>query len=373
MGRTPLAIAGICLFFSLAAPPSGAEESWSQRISFGGYGDIHYNNPEIGTMSQSALSRADVHRLVLGWGYEFTPQIRVDVEVDFEHAAQEIELELAHLDYDLNSGLTLRAGSVLMPVGPLNEFHEPPLYYSVERPYVEKYIVPTTWQEIGVGLVGRSKNGALAYRGYVVTGLDAMGFTGLEGLDGGISHGSEGKAEDLAAVARFEYVSTSGFSLGASGYYGGADQGDSTLGSVSVAIGGADARYKRHGWDLRGVFYRVEVDGAARVSGATGQTIGKTMIGWYGEAAYDLLRRGAAERGRRSLMVFGRFEDFDTMDDVPGGPGLSRDPAAGRQVITAGLSYLPIEKIAIKGDFEHWKDDTDTELNRLNLGLAFRF
>jgi len=371
MRRIPVAVGCFCLLLALAARPGRAEESWSERISFSGYGDIHYNSPAIGTMSQSALSEADVHRLVLGWGYEFTPQIRVDVEVDFEHGAKDIELELAHLDYDLNSSLTFRAGSVLVPVGPLNEFHEPPLYYSVERPYVEKYIVPTTWQEIGMGLVGRSKNGALAYRGYVVTGLDAMGFTGLEGLDGGISHGSEGKAEDLAFVARVEYAASSGFSVGVSGYSGGADQGDSTLGNVLVRIGGADARYKRHGWDVRGVIYRVEVDGADRVSAAVGQTVGKKMIGWYGEVAYDLLRRDAREGGRRSLMVFGRFEDFDTMNEVPG--GLVSDPSAARRVITAGLSYLPIEKIAFKGDFEHWKGDTDTQLNRLNLGLAFQF
>lgn len=357
------------LLLAIAANPALAEESLSRRITFSGYGDIHYNNPEIGTMSRSALSRADVHRLVLGWGYEFTPEIRVDVEVDYEHAADAIELELAYLDYDLNSGLTLRAGSVLMPVGPLNEFHEPPNYYSVERPYVEKYIVPTTWQEIGVGLVGRSKSGALAYRGYVVTGLDANGFSGVDGLDGGISHGAEGKAENLAAVARLEFASAAGLSLGVSGYYGGAGQGDSALADVFVGIGGADARYRRHGWDLRTAAYFVTVDGADRVSASVGQTIGRTMTGWYGEAAYDLLRGG---RGR-SLMAFGRFENLDTMDRVPNGPAFPRDPAAGRQVITAGLSYLPIDKIAFKGDFEHWKDDTDAELNRFNLGLAFRF
>ena len=93
------------------------------------------------------------------------------------------------------------------------------------------------------------------------------------------------------------------------------------------------------------------------------------MIGWYGEVAYDLLRRDS--RGGRSLMVFGRFEDFDTMNEVPS--GLVSDPSAARRVITFGLSYLPIEKVALKGDFEHWKDDTDTQLNRLNLGMAFRF
>jgi len=231
--------------------------------------------------------------------------------------------------------------------------------------------VPTTWQEIGVGVVGRSKSGAFAYRGYLVTGLDATGFTGLEGVDGGLSHGSEGKAGDLAGVARVEYATLFGLSLGVSGYYGGADQGDSALGDVFVAIGGIDARYRGHGWDLRAAGYHVSVDGADRVSAAIGQTIGKDMVGWYGEAAYDLLRRGA--RGGRSLMIFGRFENFDTMDEVPSGPGFARDPAAGRQVITAGLSYLPIEKIALKGDFEHWEDDADDQVNRLNLGLAFMF
>ena len=39
----------------------------------------------------------------------------------------------------------------------------------------------------------------------------------------------------------------------------------------------------------------------------------------------------------------------------------------------AKAAVAEIEKIALKGDFEHWKDDTDTQLNRLNLGLAFRF
>ena len=373
MRRISFAVVTFSLLLTLAARQSRAEDnedSWSRRMTFGGYGDIHYNNPEIGTMDKSAPASTDVHRFVLGWGYEFTSEIRFEAEVDFEHGAQEIELELAHLDYDLSPNLTLRAGSVLMPIGPLNEFHEPPNYYSVERPYVEKYVIPTTWNEIGVGLVGRSKSGALSYRGYVVTGLDAAGFNALDGLHDGLSHGAEGKAEDLAGVARLEYASKAGFSVGVSGYYGGADQGDSALGNVYVGVGGLDARYKRHGFDLRGVGYVVTVDGAENVFLATGQLVGKTMTGWYGEAAYDLLHRGDGEGGR-ALVVFGRFESIDTMDETWG--GFPPNPAAGREVITGGLSYYPIEKIAFKGDFEHWKDDTDAELNRFNLGMAFRF
>jgi hypothetical protein len=363
-------VAALALVACLAAPAStlAQEETFADRIHFHGYGEFHYNNPQIGTMDEDAIAEADVHRFVLGWTYEFTDAIRLDAEVDFEHAATEIELEYAHIDYDLTPTLALRAGSVLMPVGPLNEFHEPPLFYSVERPYVENSILPTTWQEIGVGLVGRS--GSLAYRAYVVTGLDAGGFTSLGGIRGGRGHGAEAPAEDLAGVARLEYANPSGLSLGASGYYGGADQGDSTLGDVTVGIVNGDARFRRYGLDLRGVLYKVFLD-ADDLSAAQGEAIGESMLGWYAEAAYDLLRRDKDESRRRSLFIFGRLENFDTNDDVSG--PFAANPQAERQVITAGLSYLPIEKIAFKADFEHWEDDADQELDRFNLGAAFMF
>ena len=354
---------------TVAAPASTlAQESFADRLQFHGYGEFHYNNPQIGTMDEDAIAEADVHRMVLGWTYEFTDAIRLDAEVDFEHAATEIELEYAHIDYDLGPALTLRAGSVLMPVGPLNEFHEPPLFYSVERPYVENTIMPTTWQEIGLGLVGRS--GSLAYRGYLVTGLNAAGFSSLSGIRGGRGHGAEAPAEDLAGVARLEYGTTGGLQLGASGYYGGADQGDSTLGDVTVGIVNGDARFRKYGLDLRGVIYKVFLD-ADDLSAAQGEPIGESMMGWYAEAAYDLLRRDKDESRRRSLFVFGRFEDFDTNDEVD--DTFPENPAASRQVMTAGLSYMPIEKIAFKADFEHWEDDADQELDRFNLGAAFMF
>lgn len=368
--RPGVVAAALAVCLTLAAPVStlAQDESFADRIQFHGYGEFHYNNPQTGTMDEDAIAEADVHRMVLGWTYEFTDAIRLDAEVDFEHAATEIELEYAHLDYDLKPALTLRAGSVLMPVGPLNEFHEPPLFYSVERPYVENTIMPTTWQEIGVGLVGRS--GSLAYRGYVVTGLNAGGFSSLSGIRGGRGHGAETPAEDLAGVARIEYGSPAGLHLGASGYYGGADQGDSTLGDVTVGIVNGDARFRRAGFDLRGVVYRVFLD-ADDLSAAQGEAIGEAMMGWYAEAAYDLLRRDKDETRRRSLFVFGRFEDFDTNEEVD--DTFPANPAASRQVITGGVSYMPIEKIAFKADIENWQDDADQELTRFNLGAAFMF
>ena len=45
--------------------------------------------------------------------------------------------------------------ALLVPVGFLNEVHEPPTFYGVERNPVEKNVIPTTWWEGGIGISSR--------------------------------------------------------------------------------------------------------------------------------------------------------------------------------------------------------------------------
>jgi len=355
------------------APFARAEdgEDLLGKLQFHGYGEFHYNNPRIDTMSSGAGNVLDVHRFVLGWEYEFTENLRVEAELDYEHAAKELELEEAYLEYDLLPALSLRVGTLLMPVGPLNETHEPPLYYSVERPYVERYIIPTTWQENGVGVAGQVGDGNVSYRAYLTAGLDALRMTTLGGLHDVSSKGSESKANDLAGVGRVEFLPARGLTIAGSGYYGGADQRTPGLGKVTLRVDEIDARLRRLGFDLRGSFVRVKTDGADRVSAFVGETIGEVMQGWYTEAGYDLLRRDRQGEGGRSLVVFGRHEEFDTNKEVPG--PFVKDPAADRRVTTGGLAYYPIERVAFKTDLEHWKNGSGAKLNRVNLGAAFMF
>jgi hypothetical protein len=168
-----------------------------------------------------------------------------------------------------------------------------------------------------------------------------------------------------------EFAPARGFTVAASGYYGGADQRTPGLGKVTITMLNADARFRRAGFDLRGVYDRLNMDGADRVSAFAGETVGEVMQGWSAEAAYDLLRRDRHESSGRSLVLFGRHEQFDTNEEAPA--GFLRNLAADRKVTTAGVSYYPIEKVAFKADFEHWKDGTDAKLNRANLGAAFMF
>ena len=96
--------------------------------------DFHYNKLEI------ADGRLDFHRFVLLVTHEFSPRIRFVGELELEHAfvegleeGGELELEQAYVDFLLSRGFNVRAGMLLMPVGIINERHEPPVYYGVER------------------------------------------------------------------------------------------------------------------------------------------------------------------------------------------------------------------------------------------------
>ncbi|MCI0527265.1 MAG: hypothetical protein L0Y56_07460, partial [Nitrospira sp.] len=299
------------------------------RLSFHGYGELHYNNPRGSTVPVgSQEAQMDFHRMVWGLSYQYNDRISLHTEVDFEHAAREMELEYAYLDFLINQAVNVRAGAVLMPVGPLNEFHEPPLFYSVERPYVQRTIIPTTWGEGGAGVFGSALPG-LKYRIYVVSGLNANGFTSVDGIrdgrgkvaggSGNVTPAAPRTGEKLAYVGRFEYVGLPGLALGTSLYRGGTNQQkEGALHGTAVAIIEGDIRYQVAGLDLRGVFTQINVKGADKISIKRGQTIGEEMVGWYLEGAYDLLRLVAPDLDQ-STVIFIRYEDFDTHHKVPSG------------------------------------------------------
>ena len=70
---------------------------------------------------------------------------------------------------------------LLAPVGIINERHEPPSFHGVERPFVDTFIIPTTWFDAGAGIHGTFGAG-WQYRAYLMAPLDATRITADEGL-----------------------------------------------------------------------------------------------------------------------------------------------------------------------------------------------
>jgi hypothetical protein len=137
---------------------TSTKSSWTEKTSIGGYGEIHYNNIDNDGIDDK--NEIDFHRFVLFFGHEFTDKLRFFSELELEHALAAdgepgaIELEQGYIEYDILGNLQTRGGLFLVPVGIINETHEPVTFYGVERNDVENIIIPTTWREAGAARNG---------------------------------------------------------------------------------------------------------------------------------------------------------------------------------------------------------------------------
>jgi len=301
----------------------------------------------------------------------------LEAEFELEHALSgdgekgEVELEQAYVDFLLSRAVNVRAGVVLVPVGIINETHEPPSFYGVERPDVDKSIIPTTWWEAGAGIHGEITPG-LRYRLYLVSSLDAAGFTASGGIRGGRQKASEALAEDLAVTGRLEYSGVPGLRLGGSFFTGGASQNDAALGSAGVTIYEADATYTAGNIDLRGLYAVVNVDDADMVSAVTGEAVGERMYGWYAEGAYRLMGH-LLPGSEQELAVFARYSEYDTQDEVA--TGYAKDGRNAMEVLTVGIDYKPHPNVVIKADYQDRENESPTveATDQFNIGIGYRF
>ena len=102
------------------------------RLTIGGYAQIDYNEPD-----GNKPGNLDVHRLVMLFGYNFTDKVSFLTEIEFEHV-KEVYVEQAFVNYSFSTAFNIRGGLMLVPMGYVNEFHEPPVFYGTERPLTDK-------------------------------------------------------------------------------------------------------------------------------------------------------------------------------------------------------------------------------------------
>ena len=356
----------------------------NRGVSIGGYGEAIYQNFDRRREDGSPSDRTDsidLARAVFYFGYKFDEHFLFNSEIEYEHASTgegaeekgEVSVEFAYLDYLIRREFNLRAGLVLIPVGLVNELHEPPVFLGARRPEVEDRILPTTWRELGLGVFGDA--GPFAYRAYLVDGLDAAGFSGSDPLREGRQGGSNARAEDFAVTGRLDFVGVPGLLVGASGYTGDSAQGRRLPGrgfDARVSLLDAHAEWRWRGIQARALTARGSIGDAAEVNALDGRSgthsVPKRFIGSYVEAGYDVLfpRGGAA-----SLVPFARWERFDTQDAVPA--GFAADPANDVRLWTFGLQYRPIPQIVVKLDYQDARNRARTGVDQWNLALGWLF
>ena len=344
----------------------------------GGYGELHYTNAS----GRNTPGVVDLKRFVVYLAHTFDDRLVFRSELEVEDAkvepggtAGELEVEQAFLDYRLADWLTLRTGLVLVPVGIINETHEPPTFNGVARPAFDQDVIPTTWREIGVGAAGSIPGGSgLAYRLYLVNGLRAAGFSADAGIREGSGEGQEASFANPSLTGRLEWARP-GLKVGASFWYGGTANADSVLGTGSFAapltLLSADARYDVGAASFRGEVANISLSDAGAIDARYGAQIGSRLAGGYLEAAYNVLA-ALAPGSSQKLDAFVRHERYDMQADVPA--GITKDESLDRRITTFGLTYKPTWNTAFKGDYRLVRNAAGVgEDEVLSLGIGFQF
>lgn len=362
---------------SLGLGPSAARVYTKERgVSIAGYGEMLYerfdDKTDSGTTS-GRFNQLDFLRAVIYFGYRFNDRFLFNSEIEFEHANTdegEVAVEFANVDFLLNDFLTIRGGLLLVPMGFLNEFHEPNVFLGARRPVTETVIIPTTWRENGAGIVGRK--GSFDYRAYVITPFNAAGF-GQSGLRGGRQGGSRARIESPAFVARLDVYPYAGLLVGGSIYTGDSGFFSETFvpgQEFRTTIGETHAEYRSGPWEFRALYARASVDDVAQLNTALGLTgtasVGESLGGGYLQAGYSMSVGNEA-----SLTPYIRFEKVDTQEEVPA--GFLRNASTRQSLWTFGAEVRPITNLVIKADYQAIDNDANSAIDQFNIVLGYAF
>ena len=341
----------------------------TEGLTIGGYAQIDYNEPD-----GSEAGNLDVHRLVLLFGYKFNEKVSFLTEVEYEHV-EEVYVEQAYLKYKANENFNVLAGLMLVPMGIINESHEPTTFYGVERPNVDNYIVPTTWREIGVGVSGKIDNASLKYQAYLFNGFksytDGAGvLRGTDGLRKGRQKGAESVVSSPNLSTKLDYYGILGLRIGLSGYFGKTQTDDTSIAGSEVGISmiGVDARYNYNNLELRGQYIHTNLTDTEDYNLLTGKDLGSEMYGLYGEVAYSFNLKGVEK-----LTPFLRYEKHNTHAGTAG--NLVANDAFDRDELIFGLNYKVANGAAFKVDYQLMNNavsGSDTA-KQFNAGVAVSF
>lgn len=339
------------------AEESNKQESaggWWNKTTIGGYGEHHIN------LVNDGADTSDAHRFVLFFGHEFNEQLRFFSEFELEHALAgegkngEVELEQMYIEYDVSGSLSAKAGVMLQPVGIINETHEPPTFYGVERNSVENIIIPATWWEAGAMASGHFENG-VSWDVGLTSGLDipASGTSTLR-VRSGRGKSSSQAFNNRAGIARIKYTGIPGLELAGSIYHQADMTQNSSAGIDSGTLLETHAIWNHRKFGLRALYAQWNFDATTAVSSAaSGKNRGDRQKGWYIEPSYKVTD---------SLGIFARYLDVD-----------GARAADEFDEKTIGLNYWLHDDVVLKADYQDKKTDAGIGTQTINLGVGYQF
>lgn len=383
-------------------------EQGFKKYRFGGYGEILYQHMDYGAdrynyndgAQPDNRSLIGMPRSVFSFDYKLKNDIIFSTELEFEHGgtgsameleyeeageyemevekAGEVVLEQFHFTKIFKPWLKVRAGHLIVPIGQTNARHESILYFGTVRPESETSIIPLTWHESGIALLGNYRR--WSYQFMVVNGLDANGFTSAywvrEGKQGIFE---EVRMTDPAMAARIENTGLRHLRLSASAYWGNSTGNTSKSNDMKkyngrVGIISGDLEYNNRKLIIRGNIISGDLSDSYQIS-AINKTLSKNIqysrtpvaknaLAYGAEAGYSIRIGNSGER----IIPFARYEYYNSMEKTVS--GMHADERFKRDILTIGLNYYILPSLAIKADYAKRRIGGGNYNNENTLGLA---
>ncbi|MBR90632.1 MAG: hypothetical protein CMO66_05090 [Verrucomicrobiales bacterium] len=360
---------------------NGAHLTKKSGMNLHFYGEAKYN-----WTKGSNGNYFDPHRFVMMPSYKINDWIFFNSELEVEHGGVDdsddsrwrgaVELEQMYADVKVNDWLNWRSiGVSLIPVGTINLYHEPDLFYSVHRPIMYKYIIPSTWMEGSTGFFGDVPN---------VEGLSYMFLVsqGLSSADAKIDDSkgtrnarpnlyAKGDNRQLAYSFRLAYDGSGaesewlkGFAGSVSTYIG--NYQENTTSDTSAILWDVEASYRFQSGTLKN--FELIADYAqwhfGNPSAIADVNVGENQYGYRLEAAYHH-GFGAGQE----LVPFFRYEGYDLSDDGVGKAGFVE--SGSKNYLTYGAAWFLDPAFVIKAAVRQSLDVASS--SEFSLGVGYHF
>ena len=350
---------------ALASALENKSSTTASKTTLGGYGEHHLNN-----LSGNASDQVDAHRFVLFVGHQYSDSLKFFSELEVEHGIAgegqpgEVELEQAYIEKTFQNDGRLAIGQFLIPVGLINETHEPDTFYGVERNAVEKNIIPATWWE--TGLMYSASQESFSYDLAVHSSLLAVkgkdhdddastaDLTGFDSIRGGRQKSAKADANEPAFTARIKGAPIKGLELALSYQYQSDLSGGAELG-IDATLLTANAVWQKDQFTLKALYAMWDIDDKVEALPAGVGT--SEQEGYIAELGYKL---------RENLGLFTRYSEWDNK---------AADKAESAiEQIDIGANYWLDDHVVIKADYQMLTAKAnDAELNGINLGVGWSF
>ncbi|MDR2475087.1 MAG: hypothetical protein LBD45_04435 [Bacteroidales bacterium] len=404
-----------CCFFAAAivAQEKKIPIEWDfNRYRFGGYGEILFQHFNYGAdrykdpngAQPDNRSYVSLPRTIFAFDYKFRDDIVLSTEVEFEYggtgAAMELEyeeggeyemeiekggevtLEQFHITKRFCNALNIRVGHMIVPVGLTNAHHEPIFFFGTSRPEGEMTILPCTWHETGISILGYAAG--FRYEVMMINGLDPNAFSSINWIREGKQSMFETSVMTSPAFAgRVEYSGIRNLRLGMSGYFNNTAKNatkpeKTTLIKAPVSIASFDAQYGSKNLIVRANFIYGNLGDSKQLS-SINRTISKNTnfprtpvaknaVSYSAEAGYNILSFFPT---KEKLMPFIRYEYYNCAEKME--EGMAEMPINRRNVITFGLNYNILPNMVLKADYSMRRLGSGNYNNENTFGIALAY